>query len=188
MNILGLDASVWFPVVTLILGIGLKGLFDYLADQRSSARERASRHEQRMESTKLRRIEFQRSTLLSLQESAANYARLVGRAHHHHTLENRKSGVWGRSMLGADLDTDLATLMRQMAVLKERAMDDELRRLVDQYCMASAGFLISREQEAGGQHFSLAMDAGSAVQGRIGVVLRSLDTDEDSVLTLKSSV
>lgn len=42
-----ISSQTWFPVVTLVLGLVLKGAFDALTDRRTRERERKARREQR---------------------------------------------------------------------------------------------------------------------------------------------
>jgi hypothetical protein len=69
MDILGVKPETWFPVVTLIVGAVGKGFGDFLNDKRKTKAEKEARHEQRLDALRLRRVEFQRSTLLDLQSA-----------------------------------------------------------------------------------------------------------------------
>ncbi|MDI6835818.1 MAG: hypothetical protein QMD99_08900 [Rhizobiaceae bacterium] len=78
----GIPSDVWFPVVTLIIGSVLKGLYDLMADQRVERREKAARLEMRHDAQMLRKTEFQRKTILELQEEVAKLARATGQMNH----------------------------------------------------------------------------------------------------------
>jgi len=56
---------------------------EYLRDSRARAREREARDASRRERLQVRRSDFQRETLLNLQEAVMHLARACGRMHHH---------------------------------------------------------------------------------------------------------
>src|SRR5215831_5411276 len=66
MVILGIPPETWFPVVTLITGVMLKAVFDMMTDRRTALREREARRDQRRDALRLKRVEFQRATLMSV--------------------------------------------------------------------------------------------------------------------------
>lgn len=80
--ILGVSPEIRFPVITLIVGVVLKGIFDAITDGRAERREKDARRALRLDAFRQRRDEFQRATLLELQEVVARLVRFAGRAHH----------------------------------------------------------------------------------------------------------
>src|SRR4051794_25780939 len=104
MTVLGVPPQVWFPVITLIIGAILKGIFDLVADYRRAHREREARREHRDEAISFRRAEFQRTTLLELQENVAILMRFAAQAHHHDVMAYRQSGKWQRALLSPELN------------------------------------------------------------------------------------
>jgi len=71
---------VWFPVVTLILGFAIGFISDWIKNRRESDREREARREARRERLSDQRRNFQRETLLALQEAVQDLARATGGA------------------------------------------------------------------------------------------------------------
>lgn len=84
----------------------------------------------------------------------------------------RSGTTWGRNMLDDALDAEMGTTFRKISLLTARVVDDQLRQEIQQ-AVASAAHVSAAvdEQSAMGQ-LSIAMDAGTALMGRIGVNLR----------------
>lgn len=95
--IIGIKPEVWFPVMTLFLGALAKGIGDWLLESRKARTDREARRETREESVRAKVIEFQRTTLLELQEAAQALARATGRSQHEDRMAFRQSGAWGKN-------------------------------------------------------------------------------------------
>ena len=182
MNIAGIAPNVWFPVVTLVVGAALNALFDALADRRTSAREREARHEQRLDTVRLRRVEFQRATLLELQEVTAQYVRFHGRANHEDEMAFRISGVWGRQQLTTEVDDGLHKTQVRLTILKERVRDARIRQHSKALLDASVAVTLSKSQSQAAAGVLELIERQTELQEQVGTVLRSLDDDEDRLL------
>ncbi|WP_069057795.1 hypothetical protein [Sinorhizobium sp. RAC02] len=126
---LGISPDVWFPVITLIVGASLKVVFDVLAERRAFRRERLGREEQRRDSLRLRRLDFQHATLLEFQDVVSRLARFFGRAHHHDVMSFRASEQWGKSLLGEEVNQGITNEQGAFSRLRVRIKDEETRQL-----------------------------------------------------------
>ena len=76
------SATGWFPVFTLLLGATIaliSGVITSLLQHRlTSQRERETRRELRRDQLAERRADFQRETLIQLQEATTDLSRAVG--------------------------------------------------------------------------------------------------------------
>jgi hypothetical protein len=84
----------WFPVLTLLLGFGVKSLSDWVDHRRMVERDHAARGAARKEKNLERRIDFQHQTLLDLQEACMQLACSTSAMHHQDIMAFRNTGVW----------------------------------------------------------------------------------------------
>jgi len=70
--------SAAIPVVTFLAGFGAKWLLELEQHRRLTAREREARREARKTVLEQRRADFQRQTLIELQEICATLLRKTG--------------------------------------------------------------------------------------------------------------
>jgi hypothetical protein len=150
----------------------------WFADRRLTARERGRRCEERNERLATRRDEFQRETLLALQEASQKLLRTTGAMYHQDVMEFRKSGRWqrqafrdGRSEEYLHQNTDTMLLGSRVADNETRALANELRRL------ASLVTLSEDEREAQ-VRLTSAAETQEALIYRIGELVRALDVTE----------
>ena|ERR1700730_2414078 len=99
-----ITTSIWFPVLTLLLGYATKSLSEWLEYRRTTRREREAREAVRRDQLFERRTTFQRQTLLDLQETSVQLLRSVVRItvidkSAYHSTENGASNyqmVWAK--------------------------------------------------------------------------------------------
>lgn len=158
-------ADAAFALVGAVAGYLLKIAEGWLGDARAARKDRAER-----------RREFERTTLLELQEAMANLARAAGEIHHFDSMQLRNTGQ--RTQVPREMDEREFQARRRLAMLRERVLDDELRRLVGEFADATVAVekvALMRGPEA--ESDARMMDA-IAVQdrayARLGVVLRGL--------------
>ncbi len=80
------------PVVTLILGFGLKWLQDHVTEKGRRRHESSLRREQRYDQLRMRRIDAERANLILLQPAAVRFVRAATVV----AIEKRKSSQSGR--------------------------------------------------------------------------------------------
>jgi hypothetical protein len=168
-------AEVWFPAVTLILGAFLAFVSEALRDRRAARREVSLLAERRHDDAQRARVEFQRPTLIALQEEIHKMGRLAGRIHHHNLMNGRNTGTFGTSHLPDDLNEDFALCARTVAMLRVRAADDEIRALTKAVVASFVAILFAADRDTAEKLFSASNDPIDTFNERLGVVLRSLD-------------
>ena len=177
-----LPAQVWFPVVTLVVGALLKGIFDMLSDRRSHRREREARYEQRRDALALRRAEFQRETLLKLQDVISQMTRLTGRINHEDVMAFRQSGAWRQNRLPEDVNQGYLEATMQMGQLRVRVRDDSIRELAAHFSSTCAGVGMATSEDESRALIDEIVSVRDQLVERLGAVLRSLDDGEDQIL------
>src|SRR5438477_6954523 len=76
-----MPTEVWLPLATLFVGYGLSLLTEWVRDSRARARDTETRRVTRDELRGDRRDDFQRETLLRLQDALFDLSRSVGAIH-----------------------------------------------------------------------------------------------------------
>lgn len=178
----GLTPSIWFPVVTLIAGLVLKAVFDWLGEGRKDAAERRIRVEKRKEALLMQRIESQRKLLPELQEAISELMRCTGRVNLFDIQSYRGSGEWGKALLPPELNETSREAFRSVTLYSVRVQHDELRKAISDLSSTCTEITLAlSEQQSNG----LLADASfkySAVNELIGVALRALDATENAVI------
>lgn len=98
---------------------------EWLRDGRATAREQLARSEAREQ----QREDFQRATLIELQDSLQRYIRGIGAAVHFDEMSFRKHGE--QFQLPHGLSDQIHEAQMLTSKLATRVMDDEVRDLVD---------------------------------------------------------
>jgi hypothetical protein len=127
----------------------------------------------RTEARQDQRDDFQRQTLLELQEAVARFARAAGRAYDHDWKAHEETGTWGRRLLGPELDEEFLAAQVSLRLLAERIRDDQLRPLA--YGFSNRGVLvtIATSKELATTRMDDWMESLTKLQDRLGEVLRS---------------
>jgi len=177
-----LSPSVWFPVVTLVVGVMLKAGFDVLIEGRKAAVEKAVRFEKRKEAILMQRIESQRKALGDLQVAISILVRCSSLGHISDADVFHKTGIWGKAMLPEDLNEQTRAAFREVSLIKVRIHDSRLRTAVDELselCSQLPFASSFKESEntvfAAGNRFAI-------VNEMIGETLRALEGDEQALL------
>jgi hypothetical protein len=118
--------------------------------------------------------EFQRTTLLELQEALALNMRLVGRGHledldSYH--KNPQPTAWPK--LSDALDQEIAQSNRRLSLLMERIANDDLRKLIKDLRPMMSDVLMARSAEESRVRFMATMAPFEKVMEELGTVLRS---------------
>lgn len=177
----GLSADVWFPVVTLVVGTILAGFFQQRADRRATDRDKEARREQRTDAARLRRIEFQRSTLLELQERVAEYLRATGEAHHADEMAARQTGAWHSNLLPEGVNNRIFVAQTSMTKLRERVKDEQIRSMVKKLTQICVDVLLTDSATRGRELMTAAGELSGSLNECIGEQLRTLDDLEETM-------
>lgn len=149
----------------VVVGYVLKIAESWLSDARTTRRSRDER-----------RDEFQRATLLELQEAMADLVRAAGEIQHFDTMQLRTTGQ--RTQLPEGMSDRDFQARRRLSLLRERVLDDELRQLVED--LAAATLEIEKvtwmrgSETASEQRMLVAAAVLDRANARLGVVLRDL--------------
>jgi hypothetical protein len=175
-------------VVTLILGFAISSVSDWLKNRRESERERDARREARHDQLSDQRRNFQRETLLALQEAVQDLARATGAAHHQDEMAFRTTGHWQRQLLGEGLNDQTHLANRRVMLLIVRVRDESLRDVVTNFRqLTSQTQAIGRDvddaelRNRSNVALQRAMPLLEQIHGRIGEILRTLDDEEAAV-------
>lgn len=174
--------DVWLPIVTLVAGVLLKAVVDWISEGRSFRREQIVRRETRRDAARLRQIEFQRSTLLELQDQLSAFIRMTAAAHHQDVIAHREGSQWRRQMLSPDVNEGFNVSQRAVLRLSVRVREETIRGLSASINKACVAVTQSPHEEAGTMALGMAAGYFEQVNERIGEVLRDLDDDEEAVI------
>lgn len=165
----------WFPVATAFAGYAAGFVTEWFRDSRTARREREARAEKRADDLRARRAEFQRQTLLDLQEAMFQLARAAVALHHQDAMTFRNTGVWGRQPVSDELSEGHRAALARTNMLVARVRDEDIRHLVGQLRAHSAEASISRSEADAGRCIASMMGAQEQANERVGEILRSLD-------------
>ena len=143
-----LTTSGWFPVITLILGFITKSMSDWFGHFLSRSRERESRNDDKQEKRTERRIDFQRQTLLDLQETAMFLARNTGEAQHIDLMVYKKTGAWQKELLPDDLDENFRSNIAKVNMLRVRVLDSNIRTLADNFRKTCTATILAHDKNS----------------------------------------
>lgn len=169
----------WFPVFTAFAGLVTSPILQWLQDRRTSRREHEAREAARREQRFERRTNFQRQTLLDLQEAAMKVIQTTGEMHFQDMMANRTGGEWRKQLYGEDLDNRDREANAQTTKLTVRVRDEMVRKLVKEVKDASSATLFARSQPEAEQAIQNMATVFEKLNERIGELLRKLDDDED---------
>lgn len=178
----GIAPEVWFPIITLGVGAGITALSQKISDTRQLTREREARREQRREAISLRRVEFQRATLLELQERLLDLGRMVTRAQIEDFRAFKASGNWHSGLLSEEVNEGVRVAQASVTRLLERVRDNQVRSLASSFSENCVSVTIAPSRADSDRCYHNMLRTSGELNARLGVVLRSLDDDEDDII------
>jgi len=161
--------------MSVIAGGVLTMLAAWLGDRRITERDRERRSDERRERLVTRRNDFQRETLLALQEASQKLLRNTGASHHQDVIAYRTTGKWQRQQSTDDLSNDFLRLTTETMLLASRVRDDEVRGLADRLRTEASAVNFSIDESEAESCITAAGDTQSALIQRIGEIVRGLD-------------
>ena len=178
----GITAATLLPVITLVIGAVLTALFQYFSDLRSDQREANSRREQRRDAAKLRRIEFQRATLLGLQDRVAELIRAYGKGHVADEAMFKQTGRWRTHLYPEGVSNEIFDVQREVTKLYVRVRDESVRRDVSTVIEAGVRAGLANDRDTAEREIMSAGTVTGRINQRIGELLRTLDDEEDALI------
>ncbi|MGE8149808.1 hypothetical protein ACQKP5_00965 [Pseudomonas vancouverensis] len=178
----GISPSVWFPVVTLVIGAFLKAVFDSWTEKRRAGFDRESRVEKRKEIILMQRIDLQRKALGDIQIAISDLMRCTTVLHLAECKLWDKAGSWKSGDLLGDVNDLSRAAFRQVTLAKVRVRDEHVRDMaerVSQLC-SQASFAQSLDESE-----DAVLSAGSlynVFNEKVGESLRALEDEEQALL------
>jgi hypothetical protein len=169
--------------VFTLLGFAVKWASDWLQNKRQVEREREARNTSRSQLLTDRRRDFQRQTLLDLQEALNDLARATGEMHHKDVMAAKQSGQWQKQLFGEEVNNRAMLAMRRTSTLGVRVHNDAVRNMVFVIRDAAAKVTASRTEEDSEMAFVLMVANLDQLQHRIGELLRKMDDEETETPT-----
>jgi hypothetical protein len=182
-------AVSWFSGAFLVLlGFGTKFISDWFQDKRTLQRERETRDALRRDQLAERRANFQRQTLLELQEALQDLARATGAANVQDERAFKETGRWQRQLLGEEINQQIFLANRRVLMLTVRVRDQALRDALNRFRNLTNDTEVTNRnathaelREASNVLFRSAVSSLEPIQERIGELLRSLDEEESEL-------
>ena len=176
-----ISSAAWFPVVTLVAGYIMKAISDRLDHTRAVQRERENRRETRRAQLAERSAEFQRTTLLDLQEAIQDLLRASGSIIHADTMSFRTTGEWRRQKLPEGLSEAQFEANRKCILLTVRVRNDEIRNLAHTFRIVVLDASNSLNEQTANNEMLIAGENSERLHKLIGEQLRKLDDDEQAL-------
>jgi hypothetical protein len=162
------EAAAWGLFGTVVGALASIGT-TWIATRASYKIQREKQADERAERTK----EFQRETLLALQEAIHDALRLSAKAHIEDAERFRETGEWTRGFLSEEVNEGLRLSRRKVAILIERVTEDSLRSDVKSLMSLSAERVLARTEQQAEMNKQALARMITPILERIGYVLRS---------------
>jgi hypothetical protein len=178
----GISPSVWFPVVTLVIGAFLKAVFDSWTEKRRAGFDRESRVEKRKEIILLQRIDLQRKALGDIQIAISDLMRCTTVLHFAECKLYQEIGRWKGGDLPGDVSDLSRSAFRQATLAKVRVRDEHVRNMADRVSQLCSQVSFSESLD---ESEDAVMSAGSLYNEfneKVGESLRALEDEEQALL------
>jgi hypothetical protein len=162
-----MEAAIWGLAGTVVGALASMGT-TWLANRASQELQEARSRDERAE----RAREFQRQTLVDLQEAVHDAVRLVHRAYLEDRASHRTTKEWGKSLLSSEVDEGIRLALRRVSILVERVADDALRAEIKTVMSNAAGVLHAGDEEEAQTQLDRSTMVATAALERVGTVLR----------------
>jgi hypothetical protein len=163
----------WTGFAGVIIGAAITGGVaiggEILRGRQESNQDSTERADNRL----LASDQFQRESLLALQDAAADLARACGRLHHHDLTEFRRTGTWGGSTVGEELGEAARLGARAVSLYRSRIADAETRDLEAALASGYGRLVAAKDQPAGDAADAAVAHATDQLITRTGELIRS---------------
>ncbi|MCU7217550.1 hypothetical protein [Pseudomonas sp. VE 196-7] len=174
--------SVWFPVVTLVVGVLLKAVFDAWTENRKSALDKMLRVEKRKEIILMQRIDLQRKALGDLQVALSDLIRSTNLIHLHDAKMYREGSEWGVESTPDGLGETIRNNFRSVTLTRVRVSDEGVRKLAGDLSALCTQVTLSRTEDQADEAMRSSSVLYSSINEKIGEALRSLEHEEQALL------
>jgi hypothetical protein len=117
---------------------------------------------------------FQRDTLLNVQETLQDSLRNAVQTYHHDVVAHRENGEWQKSRIGDELNQRVLTVNRELTLLTERITNDKLREHIKAFRILISNTSRTNSEEEGDILLKQAVDEFNPLMEHIGKVFREL--------------
>jgi hypothetical protein len=166
------------PVLTLLLGYGIKYFEDWVQHNRTLERERETRSALRQDAIVERRTQFQRQTLLELQTSVMALARHTSQMHVEDMREYHSAEKWHPKPYPDEMNENCRAARAQTSMLFVRVNDVKVRDLAIFVRKFASEVVSANGPDESLNWFVKMSQVFEELQERIGIVLRALDEDD----------
>ncbi|EKS29382.1 hypothetical protein [Afipia felis] len=169
----------WFPVLTLLLGYGTKSLSDWIDFKRTVRREREARAEIRRDKISERRNDFQRATLLELQEVAHRLGRMAYLANYcDETTYRRDPENWQKQLIPEETSEGFREAQARASLLSARVLDDEAREYLEEFRTCCTTVVFSKQRGVSLRALAELDPLHRRFNSHVGELLRNIDSAE----------
>lgn len=168
-----IDSAIWGLVGTAVgavVGAGSSIATTWLSNRHAAKLDRAKGDEERAE----RFRDFQRKTLLEIQEAAQESLRFAAREHIEDIDATRSSGRWGGNITSDDVREGQRTALHRLVILRQRVADDDLRSQIVQVTQAVANVSVASSQQDSVAKLEIAYAIADRTHESLGKLLRSM--------------
>lgn len=167
-----MDSAFWGFIGTIvgaIVGATASILTTIINGWKSTQLQKERDNFERLERSR----EFQRNTLLELQDSLSQNLRLIGRAHLEDLALYRQNDGVRSNLLSAELNQDIMLSNRKNAILTERISDDEIRNNLKILRQHMNDVLFAKSENESRNKLQIASSNFEKFMEKLGVVLRN---------------
>lgn len=165
------------PVVTLVVGWGLKWLQDNYTESRKQAAEAALRREQRQELLRSRRLDTERENLVMVQKLLGRIGRSYTQLYLADQRAYRVTGRWGEPLDVPEIDEQHRATLQELLPVKARLHSRDIAEAIDSTTAAMSGSFATRDPEEAKQIWRSASQQCLDVQELIGDRIREIESE-----------
>jgi hypothetical protein len=170
--------SYWLPLITAFGGLVSGVILEWLRDKRTYGREREAREAARRDARTQKRNEFQRQTLLDLQDSVMKLMQTTAAAHQSDMTQYGKNGIWQKVRYSDEINKDSQFANAQSAILGVRERNDDVRELLQLLKSETTTVVRAKSREESEKAIQSVGRLFVSLNDQIGRVLRSMDDNK----------
>ena len=167
-----MDGAIWGFVGVVIGGI-ITGLVTLGAEKLRADKAAALDSSKRQDDRRVAHDNFQRETLLALQDAVQDLARATIQIHHHDVMTARSEKPWGSTLVGVEISAAHLQAHRRLTTLRSRVADSQIRERTTSLLDRSIFTIGAKDQETAEQaSFELGVYADRVLE-RSGELIRA---------------
>jgi hypothetical protein len=175
---IGIEPQTWFPVVTLVVGIAIKAISDALSESRAFLRNKETLLEERRETARAAHAEFQRTTLLDLQDECQKLARSTALVNHEDVMMYRRTSQWQKTLLSENANEGSRQAFANILKLRVRVADEGIRQCAKDFTSACASVANATSDSMSNKESNRASRLQEDLFEKIGIALRQIHDEQ----------